>query len=170
MKMIHLLAISLSSTTFACGGAASTQWDPQAATSLHAEPEALLRDLDSGNVADMLARMDDASVVLDVDENNRPVRFEGRAQVNEYFGGLEKAMKDGLRFRTTIAKNDCTASATFGYCVVEFDQVVSAGGQTMSPAKLRATLVARKVGDAWRWTHWHGSFREMPPPPSSPKG
>jgi SnoaL-like domain len=165
MKSMHLVALGFALSAVACGGAASTQWDPQSAAALHAEPEALLRDLDAGNVSDMLARMDDQSVVLDLDENNHPVRVEGRAKVTEYLGGLEKAMKkDGVHFRSKIAKNDCTASASFGYCIVEFDQTISAGGQTMGPFKLQATLVARKVGDTWRWSHWHGSFREMPAP------
>ena len=168
MKTIHVLTFGFMATVFACGGAASSQWEPRAASSLQAEPEALLRDLDAGNIADMLARMDDASVVLDLDENNHPIRVEGRAKVTEYFDGLGKMMKtQGLQFRSKLAKNDCTASSSFGYCVVEFDQTVTAGGQTMPPSKFRATLVARKVGDAWRWTHWHGSFREMPPQPAS---
>jgi hypothetical protein len=172
MKTISVFALALafSSSAVACGGASSSsRWDPQAASSLRAEPEAVLHDIDSGNVADILGRMDDDSVVLDIDENNHPVRVEGRAKVTEYFGGLEKAMKtDGVRFSSKLAKNDCMASATFGYCVVEFDQTVTAGGQTMGPMKFRGTLVARRVGDAWKWTHWHGSFREVPPAPPAP--
>jgi hypothetical protein len=41
---------------------------------------------------------------------------------------------------------------------------MTAGGQTMGPFKFRGTFVARRVADEWRWTHWHGSFRDMPAP------
>src|SRR5262249_18788033 len=117
-----------------------------------------------------LSRMDDESVILDLDENNHPVRVQGREQITQYFGGLEKAIKtQGVRFDSKMSRNDCVASPTFGYCVIEFDQTMSVGGQTTPPAKFRATIVSRKVGDGWRWTHYHGSFREIPaPPPSNP--
>jgi ketosteroid isomerase-like protein len=112
--------------------------------------------------------LDDESIVLDLDENNHPVRYQGRDKVIQYFRSLEQGAKaQGLKFKTTIAKNDCSATATMGYCVVEFDQTITAGGQSMGPFKLRATLISRKVGDDWRWTHWHGSFREIPGPPST---
>src|SRR6185369_696725 len=100
-----------------------------------------------------------------LDENNHPVRYQGREKVTQYFHNLEQGAKaQGLKFKSTITKNDCSATTNVGYCVVEFDQTISAGGQTMGPFKFRATVVARKVGDEWRWTHWHGSFREMPAP------
>ena len=37
----------------------------------------------------------------------------------------------------------------------------------MGPMKFRGTTVARKVDDAWKWEHWHGSFRELPMPMST---
>jgi hypothetical protein len=163
MTKIHVLAFALATSALACGGGASSRWDARAASSLRAEPEALLRDIDAGNAADMLARMDEDSVVLDFDENNHPVRYEGRAKVAEYFGGLEKAVKSGsVHFKSKIARSDCMATAAVGYCVVEFDQMVTAGEQTTGPFKFRGTLVARRVGEDWKWTHWHGSFRELP--------
>jgi hypothetical protein len=169
MKTISTFAFALASSVLACGGA-SSQWDARAASSLHAEPEAVLHDMDSGNISDILARMDEDSVVFDTDENNQPVRMQGRAKVTEYFSGLEKAIKsDGVKFESKIARNDCVANEAFGFCVVEFDQTITAGGKKAGPFKYRGTFVARRVGDAWRWTHWHGSFREMPAPPS-PKG
>lgn len=160
------ITLSLVLAAIGCGGA-SSQWDAQASTALRGMPEGILHDLDSGNVADIVSKMDDDAIVLDLDENNKPVRFQGREKVKEYFGGLEQGMKaQGLKFKSTLARNDCTATAQIGYCVVEFDQTISAGGQTMGPFKFRSTLVARKVGEDWRWTHWHGSFREQPAPPS----
>lgn len=168
--MLHVQKISLgiALALVACGRAASSQWDPQASSALRAQPESILRDLDAGNFDGMLAKIDDESIVLDLDENNQPVRYEGREKVTQYFRHLEQGAKaQGLKFKTTIAKNDCSATASIGYCVVEFDQTILAGGQNMGPFKFRATIISRKLGDEWRWTHWHGSFREMPSSPGT---
>jgi hypothetical protein len=168
---VYKLALGLALGLVACGGATSSQWDAQAATALHAQPEAMLHDLDTGNFDAMLAMLDDAPTVLDLDENNQPVRYDGRDKVTEYMRSLEKGMKaQGLKFHSTIQKNDCRATDAIGYCVVEFDQTISAGGQTMGPFKFRATFVGHKVGSDWRLTQWHGSFREAPAPSPSPSG
>jgi hypothetical protein len=47
-------------------------------------------------------------------------------------------------------------------CTAEFDQSMTANGQTMGPFKMRATLVAERHNDHWIWVHWHGSMRENP--------
>jgi ketosteroid isomerase-like protein len=160
---IRTLGIARSLGLAACGGGAAAGWDPAASAALRAEPEALLHDLDQGRFDAMLAKMDDDSIVLDLDENNRPVRYQGRANVTEYFRALANAAKaQGLVFRSTIARDDCQATPAIGYCVVEFDQTITARGQTMGPFKFRASLVAHKVGSDWRVSHWHGSFREAP--------
>jgi ketosteroid isomerase-like protein len=153
----------------ACGSA-SSQWDPHAAAALQTQSADLLHNLDAGNFDAMLATIDDESIVLDLDENNQPVRFQGREKVMEYFRHLEAGAKaQGLKFQSTIARNDCSSTPAMGYCVVEFDQRISAGGQTMGPFKFRATAVYRKVGSDWRWSHWHGSLREAPAnAPASP--
>jgi ketosteroid isomerase-like protein len=146
-----------------CGGAASAQWDAQSSAALRAQPEALLHHLDAGNFDALIANLDDDSLVLDLDENNHPVRYQGREEVTRYFRGLEQGAKaQGLKFKSTIVRNDCSATPVVGYCVVEFDQTITAGGSTMGPFKFRGTVVARKVGETWRWSHWHGSFREVP--------
>lgn len=160
------LTIALALGLAACGGAAATsQWDASSSTALRAQPESLLHDLDAGNFDGMLAQLDDDSIVLDLDENNHPVRYQGREKVTQYFRGLEQGAKaQGLKFKSVITKNDCSATTAVGWCVVEFDQTISAGGQTMGPFKFRATVVSRKVGSEWRLAHWHGSFREAPAP------
>jgi len=169
---IQTIAKSLSLVLFgciaACSSAASSKWDAKSAASLRAQPEGLLRDLDAGNFRAMLAEVDDDAIVLDLDENNKPVRFQGKEAVSGYFKGLEEAAKSqGLKFDSKIVRNDCAATSSVGYCVLEFDQTISAGGKAMPPARYRATLVSRKVGDTWRWTHWHGSLSSAPMPPAA---
>jgi hypothetical protein len=113
--ILRTLAVGLAAAAMGCAGGASSQWDAQAASSLHAEPELILRELDAGDVAGMLAKMDDDSIVLDIDENNHPVRYQGRERVTQYFSGLGQAMKaQGLKFTSTIASNDCKATSTVG--------------------------------------------------------
>jgi hypothetical protein len=170
MKMKHTIIHAALALGLAGCGAASAEWDPRASSALQVQSATLLKDLDTGNFDAMLASVDDESIVLDLDENNQPVRFQGREKVTGYFRRLEAGAKaQGLKFRSTIAHNDCSATAAMGYCVIEFDQVISAGGQTMGPFKFRATAVYRKVGSDWRWTHWHGSIREAPPPAPATK-
>src|SRR5262249_10899406 len=93
MKSSNLFFLPLVLASTACGGGAAAQWDAQAASSLRAEPEAMLKNLDAANFDGMLAHMDDDSIVLDIDDNNRPVRFQGRENVKGYFAALDQAVK-----------------------------------------------------------------------------
>ncbi len=167
MRLTGLFAVAPALALAACAQSpAASAWNEQDTAALRAQPEEMLHDLDRGDFAGMTSRIDDDAIVLDLDENNHPVRYQGKAEVTKYFQSLEQGAKaQGLKFTTTMSKNDCAANAAFGYCVVEFDQVISAGGKSMGPFKFRATIVAHKVGDNWRWVHWHGSLREMPTPP-----
>jgi ketosteroid isomerase-like protein len=143
--------------------APSSEWDTQATASLKAEAEWMLKAIDSGDIAGMVSRMDQDVMVFDIDDKNQPVRATGLDQAKQYMGQMENAMKtQGLKFASSVRANECHANQTMGFCAVEFDQIVASGGQTMGPFKFRGTLIARKVGDSWRWVHWHGSFAEFP--------
>jgi hypothetical protein len=88
--------------------------------------------------------------------------------MGQYFRSLEQAGKtQGLKLKSVVTRSDCSATTAVGYCVVEFDQTITMGNQTMGPFKYRGTLVARKVDGVWRVSHWHGSFREVPAPPNA---
>ena len=157
------LAVGLAMLAAVGCSAPSSDWDAQATTSLKAEVEWMLKAIDTGDMAGMVARMDADAMVFDIDDKNQPVRAAGLDQVKQYMGRMESATKtQGLHFASTMKANECHASETMGFCAVEFDQTITAGGQAMGPFKFRGTLVARKVGEAWRWVHWHGSFAELP--------
>ncbi len=141
----------------------SSDWDAQATASLKAEVEWMLKAIDSGDISGMLSRMDSDAIVFDLDDKNQPVHATGLEQVKQYMGKLENSMKaQGLKFASTLRATNCHANQTMGFCAIEFDQTITAGGETMGPFKYRGTLVARRIGEAWRWVHWHGSFAELP--------
>ena len=89
--------------------------------------------------------------------------YESLVVISKRANQIASEMKAaGGTVKTTVVRNDCYAVAVMGYCAVEFDQTFTSGGQTMGPMKFRGTTVARKVDGAWKWEHWHGSFRELP--------
>jgi ketosteroid isomerase-like protein len=146
-----------------CAAPPSSDWDEQATASLKAEVEGMLKSIDGGDFSAMTAKMDPDVVVFDTDEKNQPVRASGLAEVKQYMGGMEGGAKAlGLKFASTIKSNVCHATAVMGYCAIEFDQTITAGGQTQGPFKFRGSFVARRVAGAWRWVHWHGGFAELP--------
>jgi hypothetical protein len=159
-----IVGLVLLAGTACAAPAPSGDWDPQAATSLKSEVEWMFKALDAGDIQGMLGRMDTSSaVVFDLDDKNQPVRAAGFEAVKKYMNGLGAAMKSqGMKATSTIKTNDCHATKVMGYCAIEFEQSMAMGGQTMGPFKFQGTLVARKVGEAWRWVHWHGSMAEMP--------
>src|SRR5262249_6556165 len=100
-------AVLLSIAT-GCGSSSSSQWNAESAASLRTVPPAILADIDSGRLSDILSRMDDDAIVLDLDENNRAVRFDGRDKIRGYFESLGEAMKaQGLKLKSTVTRNEC---------------------------------------------------------------
>ena len=142
----------------------SSDWDVAATDAVKAEVDRMFKDIDAGNFEVMLGRMDTDATAFDFDANNNPVSMHGIDEIRSYFGQYEQGMKEGgMAMKSQVSRTDCRATPVMGYCAVEFDQTVTQGGQTMGPFKFRGTLVARKIGETWKWTHWHGSFREPPP-------
>ncbi len=148
---------------------APSGWDLQGAESLKQMSAKVLRDIDSGNFQGMFAEADSNLVVMDFDENNAPMRLDGTAGAAAFIARMTDLTKtQGLKFTSTMVRNEAWATATMGYSIIEYDQTISAGGQAMGPFKFRGTLIARRDGSQWKMTHWHGSFRETPPPMPAP--
>jgi ketosteroid isomerase-like protein len=126
----------------------------------------MFKSIDGGTPGVIGAWADADAVVFDFDEKNNPVKVRGAAEIQAFFEGFAKAMTDGgLKFATSVVSMDCSATTLLGHCTSEFDQTITMGGNAMGPFKFRGTLVARKLADGWKWTHWHGSFRELPTAP-----
>lgn len=133
-------------------------WDAKVSVELQAEPAEVMRKFDAGDVDALLGKLDDAPVVLDLDENDKPVRYEGREQVKRYFDGLRTAMKSqGLAFSTVVEKSQCHATQEVGYCVLDLDQSIRVGDQPAGQKRYRVSIVTRRVDGEWRWTLWHAS-------------
>lgn len=151
------------------GCAASSAWDPQGAEALKEKAAKVLRDIDAGDFMAMIAEADSNLVIMDFDDNNNPMRASGIGEARAFMNRMaEMAQSQGLKFTSTMVGSEAWATATMGYCVVEYDQSITAGGQTMGPFKFRGTMIARREGNRWLMTHWHGSFRETPPPMAAP--
>ena len=166
------LAVCLAACLLGISGCApSSRWDPQSAEPIKQLSVNLLRNLDAGDFMAMIADADSNFVMMDVDENNIPFRADGIGDARALMTRMSDVAKSqDIKFASTILRNDAWATPTMGYSIVEYDQTISAGGQTMGPFKFRGTLVARRDGSNWIMTHWHGSFREMPPPMPMPEG
>jgi hypothetical protein len=146
-----------------CGGATvSSAWNPKAAGELKAETGLIFTRIDAGDIAAIKASLDDQPAVFDVDPSNKVVAAYGAAETNAYMDTVMAAMKQGLKVKSTVNRVDCQATSVLGFCTVEFDQAMAMGGTNLGPYKFRGTTVFRKVGSAWKWSHWHGSFREVP--------
>jgi ketosteroid isomerase-like protein len=140
--------------------------DSTNAAELRTKLDELFRSIDEGTAdTTMMSWADPEAVVFDFDENNNPVAKRGTAEIQEFLASLTKSVKEGgLKIATNVVSADCKSTVVAGFCTTEFDQTFTKDGQTMGPFKFRGTLVARKMPDGWKWLHWHGSFREMPPP------
>ena len=141
----------------------SSAWDTTAAAELKAQNEKMFADIDAGNTDALTNLMSSEGIIYDIDPNNMPIAKRGAAEIKAYMDQVASEMKTaGGTVKTTVVRDDCYAVGVMGYCAVEFDQMYTMGGQTMGPMKFRGTTVARKVDNAWKWEHWHGSFREFP--------
>jgi len=146
---------------FGCSASSRLELKPD--ESIKEESVRLLRNLDAGDYMAMIAEADSNLVMMDFDENNAPFRANGLEEARAFMKHMDEASRSqGLHFESTVRRNDGWATPTMGYSIVEFDQTITAGGKTMGPFKFRGTLIARREGDRWVMTHWHGSFREAP--------
>ena len=161
---IKLVAVTVLAA--GCGGAQkpSTAWNPKAQDELKAQVTQLFHNLDALDFKGMAAMFDENPIVFDVDPGNAIVAFYGQKETMGYVDAFAAGAKQGgLKVQSTINRVDCEATDGFGFCTVEFDQMIEMGGQKAGPFKFRGTGVGRKVGGQWKWAHWHGSFREAPP-------
>jgi hypothetical protein len=151
------------------GKRTSSDWDADATAKVSANVDQMFADIDAGNFAAMTDALDADASAYDVDPGGKPVAMYGRDGVKSYFDTM--APTGGApapTMHSTIKKKDCHATGVMGYCAVEFDQSVTVGGVDAGTFHFRGTLISRKVGEDWKWVHWHGSFAELPAPQAAP--
>lgn len=108
------------------------------------------------------------AVMFDLDDKGAPVAAWGKEAVLLTLDGYAKMAQAGTKVQSQIQRIQCEANAGVGFCAVEFDQTITANGQTMGPMKLRGTMTGMIYKDHWIWTSWHGSMREPPAAASAP--
>jgi hypothetical protein len=153
MRIATTMALLIAAS--GCGGGMSmvAEYDADAEASLEAYARANMDAAGSGNFAALHTTADEA-VMYDMGEHGEPIAADGAT--------------GGATSEATTTRVDCHATTNHGWCAVEFEVSMTANGQAMGPFRMRATMVARRNGDAWVWTHWHASMREMPPGMGAP--
>jgi ketosteroid isomerase-like protein len=133
-------------------------WDPAAATAQKETVDRMFKALDNGNAEYFEKTMDEDMVIFDVDADGKPIARRGKRAV-EYINKMTKDMKDaGVTVQTTVGRTDCHGTATVGFCAIEFKQVVTKAGKAGEPMDMFGTTVMHKVGDDWKFAHWHGGL------------
>jgi len=147
-----------------CGATLSTtaHYDAAAEASLTEYVGAMMRALQDERFLDFPAAAPEA-VVFDVGEQGQPVAAVGPDAIDALMQSYAR-FAEQADIHTEVDGIDCHATVNFGYCIIQFAQTITAGGQTMGPYHNRVTLVARRDGDSWTWTHWHASLSQLPSP------
>jgi hypothetical protein len=135
-------------------------WDPAAAEALEAKVREMFAAFDKGNVGPFVEGLDTPAITWDIGFDGDPIMANTREESQKVLEGYATWMKDeDAKVTTTIQRADCHSTATAGFCVLEFDQDFTVGGQPQPKQMFRATLVARAVDGQWKWSHWHASSR-----------
>jgi len=138
----------------------SDPWDPGAAREVEMAYHQLHDLWNKFDVDGLKGQIAGDSVLptFDVDDANAPVRLAGKQAIDQFtdqiFAGLKR---DGLTALAVEPKIACRATAQVGICTEEcrVQLVARDGSKTIEP--LRATAIAVRGADGWRWIQWHMS-------------
>lgn len=166
--MRHLIGCFAAAALSACAAqntpapsaSASVQWDTVAASEVRSVVQqgvdAFAR-LDLEGIKSVLSQ-DWTTASFEIDFENKPLRLATRDDAIKYAEDIFGQVKQmGATLKIDLTNMDCRATATLGYC--EFVTAVIAtppkGAPMTQPG--RATVVAAKGADGWKWVHWHSS-------------
>lgn len=171
-----LLAVAASGctgTAQAPSAPAAAVFDDAAAAEARAAVQKGVAAFASQDLAAVKAELaqDGTVATFELDLDNKPVRLATRDEALKY---AEDMFAQLGKMKATLAVDvrslECRATATIAYCAMEHDFKASMpdGGSISQPS--RATIVLRKGGDGWKWTHWHTSLAAAPaaPAPAEP--
>jgi ketosteroid isomerase-like protein len=101
--------------------------------------------------------------MFDVGEHGEPMAAWTGEEVRQVLAGFAEMIAAGTSLTVAVTRLECRGHDGAGFCAVEFDQSFTNAEGTMGPLHFRGTLVAEKHPTyGWKWTHWHGSFAEIP--------
>ncbi len=137
------------------------KWDAKAADELKHE---LMKLHDALNAMDIEAIKravtgDDVLVTFDVDpDTGKPVKLRTKDDIIEYterfFSGLRKT---GAKSKAEHPMIACRVASNFGVCTEECKVELTNPDGTKHVQLLRATVLAYKAKDGWKWMQWHMS-------------
>ncbi len=162
MRSILTLAL-LSTLALGCATAGptrtATMHDSENAASLEAFIRGGMDAMAKGDMTFWSKNACPQAVVWDTDPTGAAYAVSSKAEIDAMMAHYQQMLSSGQMQMTTTTKSvKCRTTSLSGHCLVEFEQSVTQGGQTMGPFKLRGTVIAERNGDGWIWTHWHGSF------------
>lgn len=144
----------------------AVNWDDAASRDLEAAYHKLHEAWNAVDV-DALKRQivgDDVLATFDVDpQTSEPVKLTSKAEIERFtdkiFNGFKSSQIKSVAEHPTIR---CRATSTLGVCTEECKvQMFSLDG-SKQVQQLRATAVAAKYTDGWRFIQWHMSLAGAP--------
>lgn len=142
-------------------------WNDAATQQVRAQVERTMGAFASLDLEGFKAGLADDVVAFEMDLDSKPVRLGSRQEAVRYAEEMFARLKKmGAKLKLDIHSTGCRAASTLAYCTVEFDfKAAMADGSTMSQPS-RNSVVLRKGGDGWKWTHWHSSLAVPLAPPA----
>jgi hypothetical protein len=141
------------------GGA--IEWDTAAAKDLEHELMGLHESLNSMDLAAIKRKVigDDVLVTFDVDPDTlKPVKLSSQDEILRYtqrfFDSIKKA---GITSKAEHPMIACRVASGFGACTEECKVKLYMPNGTMELQQLRATVLAVRHSDGWKWIQWHMS-------------
>lgn len=161
--LIAMLLGSAPDSAIASPGKATS--DDTAAREARTQVERTMNAFASADLAAFKAGLAEDVVSFEMDLEGKPVRLGSRNDAERFAQEVFAEMrKMGATMKLDFHSNDCHASSTMVWCIVEFDfQARMPDGSIMSQPS-RNTIILRKGKDGWAWTHWHSSLASVPAP------
>jgi ketosteroid isomerase-like protein len=101
---------------------------------------------------------DDFLFVYELDPSGRPVKLNSKAELLAWLHNMFKEFgQQNARTEAREPVMTARATATFGMVTEECKLKILMPDGTIQLEALRATAVARKGHDGWKFTHWHMS-------------
>jgi len=144
------------------------QWDEAASLELERELHRLHDIWNSGDIASLRKYIIGDAVLPTFELNPRnhtPIKISSSADFDQFIADVISAQQDrnivtelehpGLRCRATTTWGICTEECTVNY-------KNASDGKRFATDKLRATQVAVRTPEGWRWIQWHMSSVKTP--------
>jgi len=139
----------------------SVKWDAAAGKQLEHELMKLHESLNSMDIESIRQKVigDDVLVTFDVDPDTlKPVKLTSQEAILQYTERFFKSLKkSGIVSKAEHPMIACRAVNGFGACTEECKIKLYLPDGSMQEQQLRASVLAVKQKDGWKWIQWHMS-------------